>query len=160
MVGIVAAAPAGSTLSPIQIQRLRCQLLKCSQQCWLSICPSHRGSLGAVSALSCGFPSAFSLESFTDLYRQPLDTYTVNLPDNLPPTFRGKAVRFSYELVVGLCRAGQSSMGLTPTNSEHSHSGSANVSKLMKVPIRMYNNVVGQCFSLYRRLFILSGEPL
>lgn len=69
-------------------------------------------------------------------------TYTVNLPDNLPPTFRGKAMRFSYELVVGLCRAGQpGSLAPHATPSEHS-SGSANVSKVMKVPIRMYNNVV------------------
>ncbi|KAF6742880.1 Rgp1-domain-containing protein [Ephemerocybe angulata] len=75
-------------------------------------------------------------------------TYTVNLPDNLPPTFRGKALRFSYELVVGLCRAGQpaglsapSDGEATPTSAEH-HGGSMNVSKLMKVPIRIYNNVV------------------
>ncbi|KAF6751399.1 Rgp1-domain-containing protein [Ephemerocybe angulata] len=75
-------------------------------------------------------------------------TYTVNLPDNLPPTFRGKALRFSYELVVGLCRAGQpaglsapSDGEATPTSAEH-HGGSVNVSKLMKVPIRVYNNVV------------------
>ena len=68
----------------------------------------------------------------------------MNLPDNLPPTFRGKAIHFSYELVVGLCRAGQSDTltddgPLSPV--EH---GGANVSKLMKVPVRMYNNVVGE----------------
>ncbi|TEB35252.1 hypothetical protein FA13DRAFT_1788822 [Coprinellus micaceus] len=66
-------------------------------------------------------------------------TYTVNLPDNLPPTFRGKAIHFSYELVVGLCRSGQSDSLAADGLAEH---GGANVSKLMKVPIRMYNNVV------------------
>ncbi|KAH6905798.1 Rgp1-domain-containing protein [Coprinopsis sp. MPI-PUGE-AT-0042] len=55
-------------------------------------------------------------------------TYTLSLPDNLPPTFRGKSLKFSYELIVGLCRAG-------PGNSKH------NISKLMKVPIRLYNCV-------------------
>ncbi|EAU93381.2 hypothetical protein CC1G_04360 [Coprinopsis cinerea okayama7 len=53
-------------------------------------------------------------------------TYTLTLPDNLPPTFRGKSLKFSYELVVGLCRAGN---------------GKNNISKLMKVPIRLYNSV-------------------
>ncbi|KAJ2915635.1 hypothetical protein MD484_g4759, partial [Candolleomyces efflorescens] len=66
-------------------------------------------------------------------------TYTVNLPDNLPPTFRGKAMRFSYELVVGLCRSSPSGPFTPSTNG---NAGTVNVSKLMKVPIRVYNNVV------------------
>ncbi|CAK5278779.1 unnamed protein product, partial [Mycena citricolor] len=48
--------------------------------------------------------------------------YTINLPENMPPTFKGRTVRFSYELVVGVCRPG-------------------NVSRVMKVPIRVYNHV-------------------
>ncbi|KAK7047236.1 Golgi membrane exchange factor (Ric1p-Rgp1p) subunit [Paramarasmius palmivorus] len=31
--------------------------------------------------------------------------YTLQLPDNLPPTFLGQQIRFAYELVVGTCRA-------------------------------------------------------
>ncbi|KAK0434585.1 Rgp1-domain-containing protein [Armillaria borealis] len=54
-------------------------------------------------------------------------TYTVSLPSNLPPTFRGRSFKFSYELTVGTCRAGS-----TSSNS---------ISRVMKVPIRMYNNV-------------------
>ncbi|KAJ7251760.1 Rgp1-domain-containing protein [Mycena haematopus] len=50
-------------------------------------------------------------------------TYTLLLPSHLPPTFKGRTLRFSYELVVGACRA----------------SGGSSV---MKVPIRVYNNVV------------------
>ena len=73
----------------------------------------------------------------------------MNLPDNLPPTFRGKAIHFSYELVVGLCRSGQSD-SLAVDGPSQSEYGGANVSKLMKVPIRMYNNVVGE-FSTSRR---------
>ncbi|KAJ6495574.1 Rgp1-domain-containing protein [Mycena vitilis] len=49
-------------------------------------------------------------------------TYTLLLPAHLPPTFKGRTLRFSYELVVGACRA----------------SGGSSV---MKVPIRVYNNV-------------------
>ncbi|KAI9566972.1 Rgp1-domain-containing protein [Boletus coccyginus] len=65
-------------------------------------------------------------------------TYTVSLPDNLPPTFRGRALKFSYELVIGTCRASSSGMtsssGLGPT-------GANSISRVMKVPIRVYNHV-------------------
>ncbi|KAK1217397.1 Golgi membrane exchange factor (Ric1p-Rgp1p) subunit [Marasmius sp. AFHP31] len=54
--------------------------------------------------------------------------YTLNLPSNLPPTFRGHHLQFSYELVVGICR------GVGTENG-------GSVSKVMKVPIRIYNNV-------------------
>ncbi|EGN94146.1 hypothetical protein SERLA73DRAFT_78067 [Serpula lacrymans var. lacrymans S7.3] len=64
-------------------------------------------------------------------------TYTINLPENLPPTFKGRSLKFSYELIVGTCRAGsspQSSSNLGPT-------GANGISRIMKVPIRLYNNV-------------------
>ncbi|KAF8060802.1 Rgp1-domain-containing protein [Lyophyllum atratum] len=61
-------------------------------------------------------------------------TYSILLPDNLPPTFKGRSVKFSYELVIGTCRAGSSGgPGSASANS---------VSRVMKVPIRMYNHVV------------------
>ncbi|KAF9527145.1 Rgp1-domain-containing protein [Crepidotus variabilis] len=61
-------------------------------------------------------------------------TYTIKLPDNLPPTFKGKTLRFSYELIVGTCRAGSSgNPGLGV--------GANSISRVMKVPIRLYNNV-------------------
>ncbi|KAG2036195.1 Rgp1-domain-containing protein [Suillus americanus] len=59
-------------------------------------------------------------------------TYTLPLPSTLPPTFRGRMIRFSYELVVGTCRRGDSSEG-TAT------SVGVTVSRVMKVPIRVYN---------------------
>ncbi|KAL1741437.1 Rgp1-domain-containing protein [Schizophyllum fasciatum] len=55
-------------------------------------------------------------------------TYSLALPANLPPTFRGRHLRFSYELVIGVCRAGAAP-------------GTGGVSRVMKVPIRLYNNV-------------------
>ncbi|KAH7908781.1 Rgp1-domain-containing protein [Hygrophoropsis aurantiaca] len=65
-------------------------------------------------------------------------TYTIVLPDNLPPTFKGRSIKFSYELIVGTCRAGtspaRSSSSLGPT-------GANSISRVMKVPIRVYNNV-------------------
>ncbi|KAF9265604.1 Rgp1-domain-containing protein [Marasmius fiardii PR-910] len=55
--------------------------------------------------------------------------YTLNLPSNLPPTYLGQQFQFSYELVVGICR------------KVSSGSSGGSVSKVMKVPIRVYNNV-------------------
>lgn len=52
-------------------------------------------------------------------------TYTLLLPVHLPPTFKGRTLRFSYELVIGACRA----------------ANGASISRVMKVPIRVYNNV-------------------
>ena len=64
-----------------------------------------------------------------------LDTYTIKLPDNLPPTFKGKSLKFSYELVVGTCRAGPAGgSGGVSANS---------ISRVMKVPIRLYNHISG-----------------
>ncbi|KIY67296.1 Rgp1-domain-containing protein [Cylindrobasidium torrendii FP15055 ss-10] len=54
--------------------------------------------------------------------------YSVPLPSNLPPTFKGRVLQFSYEIIVGTCRAG--------TNNANS------ISRVMKVPVRIYNNVV------------------
>ena len=62
-----------------------------------------------------------------------LGTYNVNLPSWLPPTYAGRAVRFSYQLTVGACRA-------LPGGSS---------SRVMKVPVRLYNHVSGM-YVLYR----------
>ena len=65
------------------------------------------------------------------------DTYTLALPENIPPTFRGRALKFSYQLHVGVCRAGAVPVDTGGTSSR------ASTSRVMKVPIRVYNNVVG-----------------
>ncbi|KAH9487327.1 RAB6A-GEF complex partner protein 2 [Psilocybe cubensis] len=77
-------------------------------------------------------------------------TYTVKLPDNLPPTFKGKALKFNYELIVGTCRAGPSggSGGGVSANS---------ISRVMKVPVRIYNHVaVGHSMKPYDLLWPVS----
>ncbi|KAI0085709.1 Rgp1-domain-containing protein [Irpex rosettiformis] len=55
-------------------------------------------------------------------------TYELDLPPNLPPSYRGRTLKLSYEFVVGICRA-----------SASVSAGSS--SRVMKVPIRVYNNV-------------------
>ena len=77
------------------------------------------------------------------------DTYSIMLPENLPPTFKGKCLRFSYELLIGTCRAASSPS--SASGSMESAPRSANsVSRIMKVPIRVYNHVAGR-YSLSHR---------
>ncbi|KAG5718894.1 Retrograde Golgi transport protein RGP1 like protein [Termitomyces sp. T112] len=60
-------------------------------------------------------------------------TYSLPLPDILPPTFKGRTLKFAYELEVGTCRAGSAAAGLMSKGS---------VSRVMRVPIRVYGSVV------------------
>lgn len=55
--------------------------------------------------------------------------YRVTLPSELPPTFRGRALRFSYQFIVGTCRGG---------------SHMENQTRLLKVPLRVYNHIPGR----------------
>ena len=88
-------------------------------------------SLGPGESRSCtsNLSELFVLPSS---YKPP-DTYSLSLPKNLPPTFKGRTFRFSYEFSIGVCRAGTS-----PGNS------SANHSRVMKIPVRVYNHINGQ----------------
>jgi hypothetical protein len=47
-------------------------------------------------------------------------------------------MRFSYELVVGTCRAG------SPSPDSPKPAGVNSISRVMKVPIRVYNNIVSK----------------
>ncbi|KAF8508516.1 Rgp1-domain-containing protein [Gautieria morchelliformis] len=76
--------------------------------------------------------------------------YTLDLPANLPPTFKGRALRFSYQLIVGTCRASTpfvsaSSSGLASHLQVGSPAQSGDSerrrSRVMRVPIRVYNHV-------------------
>ncbi|KZT09076.1 Rgp1-domain-containing protein [Laetiporus sulphureus 93-53] len=64
-------------------------------------------------------------------------TYTLVLPENLPPTYKGRALRFSYQFILGVCRA-SSSGGRRPSAGGL---GANSSSRVMKVPIRVYNHV-------------------
>lgn len=62
-----------------------------------------------------------------------LDTYTLALPANLPPTYRGRVMKFAYHLVVGVCRSAPNPQG--PSGGS--------TSQVMRVPVRIYNHVDG-----------------
>ncbi|KAG6836319.1 hypothetical protein H0H93_009157 [Arthromyces matolae] len=83
-------------------------------------------------------------------------TYTLPLPDVLPPTFKGRTLKFSYELEVGTCRAG-TGVGTSTSSTTPSAMSENSVSRVMKVPIRVYNNVVvGRTIKPYEILWPLS----
>ncbi|KAJ7461304.1 Rgp1-domain-containing protein [Mycena galericulata] len=78
-------------------------------------------------------------------------TYTLLLPANLPPTFKGRTLRFSYEFTVGACRAASTGAGSVGWGrSSGGGGGGGSVSRVMKVPIRVYNHVaVGRAVRPY-----------
>ncbi|KAG9299582.1 hypothetical protein G9A89_020753 [Geosiphon pyriformis] len=65
---------------------------------------------------------------FVDLYLSPGEsrtyTYETRLPDDLPPTHRGKAIRFHYNLIIGTHRGGM---------NHQSH--------IVQLPFRVFNHV-------------------
>ncbi|KAI0809293.1 Rgp1-domain-containing protein [Irpex lacteus] len=57
-------------------------------------------------------------------------TYELDLPHNLPPSYRGRTLKLSYEFIIGICRS-----------STSSSTGPGSSSRVVKVPIRIYNHV-------------------
>ncbi|ETW87730.1 hypothetical protein HETIRDRAFT_457174 [Heterobasidion irregulare TC 32-1] len=69
-------------------------------------------------------------------------TYSVGLPAHLPPTYKGRTVKFTYQLSVGTCRAGLGAgAGAGAGGQGTPASGASSNSRVMKVPIRVYNHV-------------------
>ncbi|KZT64024.1 Rgp1-domain-containing protein [Daedalea quercina L-15889] len=60
-------------------------------------------------------------------------TYSLILPENLPPTFKGKTLKLSYQFILGVCRAASNG----PTSRSGATSANSS-SRVMKVPIRVY----------------------
>ncbi|KAJ3106606.1 hypothetical protein HDU97_005971 [Phlyctochytrium planicorne] len=102
--------------------------------------PGGGGSMGGSSlgldAFSKPYEKVFPLYStppsilFYDLSLEPGETrsfkYEITLPNELPPTHRGKIIRFSYKLIVGIQRSGTSKR-----------------SQVIQLPFRMFGKVEG-----------------
>lgn len=67
-----------------------------------------------------------------------VDTFNIRIPADLPPSFRGKAIKFSYHFVVGTNRI---SLG---TKISSGAAGDKQVGQVMRVPVRVYNHVGGE----------------
>lgn len=61
------------------------------------------------------------------------DSYKLKLPHNLPPTYRGKSMRFNYYLVIGSQRSG-SNASSTPFGAQ---------GHVVQIPFRVFNHVTG-----------------
>lgn len=66
----------------------------------------------------------------------PAVTFTIRIPADLPPSFRGKAIRFNYHLVVGTNR-----VPLGPNAAQLAYGRNPSISRVMRVPVRVYNHV-------------------
>ncbi|KAG8758419.1 hypothetical protein FRC14_008246 [Serendipita sp. 396] len=72
-------------------------------------------------------------------------TYSMTLPRALPPTYRGRSFRISYSLVVGTCRGNSA--------------GIDSQSRLLRIPIRVYNAVSVRVPSVRYNLLWPSVHP-
>jgi hypothetical protein len=59
-----------------------------------------------------------------------IDNFSLQLPGDLPPSFRGKAINFNYTLMVGTNRSPNTSLGEFKQSS-----------RLIRIPVRIYNHV-------------------
>lgn len=78
------------------------------------------------------------------------DTYSIRIPADLPPSFRGKSIKFNYHLVVGSNRV---ALGpAVPTEAPRAGRTKGSVSRVMRVPLRVYNHVGGALSSVFARM--------
>ncbi|KAH9817273.1 Rgp1-domain-containing protein [Melampsora americana] len=63
-------------------------------------------------------------------------TFSIDLPQELPPSFKGKSIKFSYNLVVG---TSYDSRGIGARGRSQASTGTG--TKVVRVPIRIYNHV-------------------
>lgn len=64
-----------------------------------------------------------------------IDSFSIRIPADLPPSFRGKSIKFSYHMVVGTNRSTSGPTTRGPSKDP--------LSRVMKVPLRIYNHVGG-----------------
>ncbi|GAA5867750.1 hypothetical protein JCM8547_005222 [Rhodosporidiobolus lusitaniae] len=91
----------------------------------------------AVPTFSCP-PSILGVDLVLEPGQSKSFTFTIRIPADLPPSFRGKAIRFNYHLVVGTNRI---PLGLAPHPAQVARYKRESVSRVMRVPVRVYNHV-------------------
>ncbi|KAM0756310.1 Rgp1-domain-containing protein [Meredithblackwellia eburnea MCA 4105] len=76
-------------------------------------------------------PSILGIDLVLEPGQSKSYNFSIRVPADLPPSFRGKSIKFSYHLVVGTNRT---TIGPAAANLPSR-------SRVMRVPIRMYNHV-------------------
>ncbi|GAA6000577.1 uncharacterized protein JCM10292_000493 [Rhodotorula paludigena] len=92
----------------------------------------------SVPMLSCP-PSILGVDVVLKPGESKSYTYSIRIPADLPPSFRGKSIKFNYHLVVGSNRV---ALGpAVPTEAPRAGRTKGSVSRVMRVPLRVYNHV-------------------
>lgn len=78
------------------------------------------------------------IETVVDWSTELIVSYKLKLPNDIPPSHRGKAIRFNYSLVVGTQRA-----------APNSSSPATGQGHIVQVPFRVLNHVAGVCGTSY-----------
>ncbi|GAA5974982.1 hypothetical protein JCM11641_006789 [Rhodosporidiobolus odoratus] len=90
-----------------------------------------------VPTFSCP-PSILGVDLTLEPGQSKTFTSTIRIPADLPPSFRGKAIKFNYHLVVGTNRI---PLGPAPHPAHVLGYKRESVSRVMRVPVRVYNHV-------------------
>lgn len=68
-----------------------------------------------------------------------VDSYKLKLPKTIPPSYRGKSIRFNYYLVIGSQRS-------APSFSAAKKSVGAQQGHVVQIPFRVLNHVSGNVY--------------
>ncbi|GAA6029152.1 hypothetical protein JCM8097_001625 [Rhodosporidiobolus ruineniae] len=91
----------------------------------------------AVPTFSCP-PSILGVDLVLEPGQSKTFTFSIRVPADLPPSFRGKSIKFNYHLVVGTNRI---PFGPVPHPGQVAAYRRESVSRVMRVPVRVYNHV-------------------
>ncbi|BGP42252.1 Golgi membrane exchange factor (Ric1p-Rgp1p) subunit [Rhodotorula kratochvilovae] len=94
----------------------------------------------AVPMLSCP-PSILGVDVMLKPGESRSYTYTLRIPADLPPSFRGRAIKFNYHLVVGTHRVLLGPSAALAGDAPRAGRAKGSVSRVMRVPLRVYNHV-------------------
>ncbi|GAA5823189.1 hypothetical protein JCM11251_007517 [Rhodosporidiobolus azoricus] len=91
----------------------------------------------SVPTFSCP-PSILGVDLVLEPGKSKTFTFSIRVPADLPPSFRGKAIKFNYHLVVGSNRI---PLGPAPHPAQVVGYKRDSISRVMRVPVRVYNHV-------------------
>ncbi|KAK4052398.1 Golgi membrane exchange factor (Ric1p-Rgp1p) subunit [Microbotryomycetes sp. JL201] len=83
-------------------------------------------------------PSILAVDLILEPGESKSYTFSIRIPADLPPSFRGRAIKFNYNLVVGTSRT---RLGTVTSPSAARGAARDATSRVMRVPIRIYNHV-------------------
>ncbi|KAM0790676.1 hypothetical protein ACM66B_004535 [Microbotryomycetes sp. NB124-2] len=83
-------------------------------------------------------PSILAVDLILEPGESKSYTFSIRIPADLPPSFRGRAIKFNYNLVVGTSRT---RLGTVMNPSAARGAARDATSRVMRVPIRVYNHV-------------------